>query len=61
VTPQPELQPNSLQHVPQEEDSFEIVVMVPAGEDTQDAQQLPQNNNHNNNNDHEEEEEDNVE
>jgi hypothetical protein len=38
VPPQPELQPDSPQHVPQGEDSFEIVVTVPAGEDMQDAQ-----------------------
>jgi hypothetical protein len=54
VPPQPEPQPNSPEYVPQEEDSFEIVVMVPAREDTQEAQQLPQNDNHDNN--HEEEE-----
>jgi hypothetical protein len=36
------------------EDSFEIVVTIPAGEDTQETQQLPQNDNHVD--DHEEEE-----
>jgi hypothetical protein len=54
VSPQAEPQPNSPLYVPQEEDSFEIMVMVPAREDTQEAQQLPQNGN--NDNDHEEEE-----
>jgi hypothetical protein len=43
---QPELQPNSPQHVIQGEDSFEIVVTVPIGEDTQEAQHMPQNNDH---------------
>jgi hypothetical protein len=57
VSTQPEPQPNSPQYVPQEEDSFDIVVIVPVGEDTQEAQQLLQNNN----NDHEEVEEDNEE
>jgi hypothetical protein len=38
VPPPPELQPDSPLHVPQGEDSFEIVVMVSAGEDTQEAQ-----------------------
>jgi hypothetical protein len=52
VPPQPEPKPNSPQHIPQGEDSFEIVFAVPAGEDTQEAQQLPQNDNH----DHDEEE-----
>jgi hypothetical protein len=47
-----EPQPNSPQYVPEREHSFEIVVTVPAGEDMQDAQQLPQNNNQ----DHQEEE-----
>jgi hypothetical protein len=41
VPPLLEPQPDSPQYVPQGEDSFEIVVMVPAGEDTQEAQQLP--------------------
>jgi hypothetical protein len=45
--------PDSPQHVPYGEDSFEIVVTFPAGEDMQEAQQLPHNDNH----DHEEEEE----
>jgi hypothetical protein len=44
VPPQPEPQPDSPQYIPQEEDSFGIVVMVLTGEDTQEAQQLPQNN-----------------
>jgi hypothetical protein len=56
MSPQPEPHPNSPQHVPQE-DSFEIMVMVPAGEDTRDAQQLSPNDIHNNDNDQEEEEE----
>jgi hypothetical protein len=34
VSPQPEPQSDSPQYVPQEVDSFEIVVTVPAGEDT---------------------------
>jgi hypothetical protein len=54
VPPPPEPQPDSPQYVPQGEDSFEIVVMVLAGEDTQEAQQLPHNDDHNN--DHGEEE-----
>jgi hypothetical protein len=60
VPPQPELQPDSPQHVPQGEDSFEIVVTVPAGEDTQEAQHMPQNDDHDQqeeeNNEEEEEE-----
>jgi hypothetical protein len=48
VLPPPEPQPNSPQYVPQREDSFEIVVTVPIGEDTQEAQQLPQNDDHDN-------------
>jgi hypothetical protein len=54
VPPPPELQSDSPQYIPQGEDSFEIVVTVPAGEDMQEAQQLPQNDNHVD--DHEEEE-----
>jgi hypothetical protein len=50
----PEPQPDSPYYIPQGEDSFEIVVMVPAEEDTQEAKQLPQNDDHDN--DHEEEE-----
>jgi hypothetical protein len=46
VPPQPEPQPNSPQYVPQVEDSFKIVVMVPAGEDKQEAQQMLQNEDH---------------
>jgi hypothetical protein len=38
VPPQQEPQPNSPQYVPQEEDSFKIVVTVPMGENTQEAQ-----------------------
>jgi hypothetical protein len=38
VSPQPEPQPYSPQYVPQEEDSIEIVVTIPAGEDMQEAQ-----------------------
>jgi hypothetical protein len=34
VPPPPEPQPDSPQYVPQGEDSFEIVVTVPAGEGT---------------------------
>jgi hypothetical protein len=48
VQPQPEPQSDSPLYIPQGEDSFEIVVMVPAGEDTQEAQQLLQNNDHDN-------------
>jgi hypothetical protein len=59
VSPQPEPQPNSPQYVPQDKDSFEIVVTVPVGEDTQEAQQLPQNDNHNDDHEHDEEEQDN--
>jgi hypothetical protein len=54
VRPPPEPQPNSSQYIPQGENSFEIVVTVPVGEDTQDAQLLPQNDDHDN--DHGEEE-----
>jgi hypothetical protein len=54
MPPQPEPQPDSPQYVPHEEDNFKIVVTVPMGEDTQKAQQLPQNKNHDD--DHEEEE-----
>jgi hypothetical protein len=39
VPPQQEPQPDS----PQEEEPFEIVVTVPAGEDSQEAQPMPQN------------------
>jgi hypothetical protein len=42
VPPQQELQPNS----PQEEEPFEIVVTVPTGEDSQEAQPMPQNHDH---------------
>jgi hypothetical protein len=62
VPPSPEPQPDSPQYVPQGEDSFEIVVTVPVGEDKQKAQQLPQNDDHDNdhgeeiNNEEEEEE-----
>jgi hypothetical protein len=42
VLPQQEPQPNS----PQEDEPFEIVVTVPAGEDTQEAQPMPQNDDH---------------
>jgi hypothetical protein len=66
VPPQPEPQLDSPQYVPQEEDSFEIMVMVPTREEgqeaTEEAQQLPQNNenndNHDNGNNDDEEEED---
>jgi hypothetical protein len=40
VPPQPELQPDSPQHITQGEDSFEIVVIVPIGEDMQEAQHM---------------------
>jgi hypothetical protein len=43
VPPQQEPQPNS----PQEEEPFKIVVTVPIGEDSQEAQPMPQNHNHN--------------
>jgi hypothetical protein len=46
VPPWPEPQNDSPQHVPRGEDSFEIVVTVPVGEDTQEAQQMPQNDDH---------------
>jgi hypothetical protein len=46
VPPQSEPQPDSPQHIPQGEDSFEIVVTVPVGEDTQEAQHMPQNDEH---------------
>jgi hypothetical protein len=39
VPPQQEAQPDS----PQEEEPFEIVVTVPTGEDSQEAQPMPQN------------------
>jgi hypothetical protein len=54
VPPPPEPQPDSPQYVLEEVDSFEIVVTVLAGDDTREAQQLPQNDDHDN--DHEEEE-----
>jgi hypothetical protein len=44
--PQLEPQFDSPQHVPQGEDSFEIVVTVPTGEDMQEAQHMPQNDDH---------------
>jgi hypothetical protein len=42
VPPQQEPQHDS----PQEDEPFEIVVTVPAGEDTQEAQPMPQNDDH---------------
>jgi hypothetical protein len=42
VSPQQEPQRDS----PQEDEPFEIVVTVLAGEDTQEAQPMPQNNDH---------------
>jgi hypothetical protein len=42
VPPQQEPQPDS----PQEEEPFEIVVKVPVGEDSQEAQPMPQNHDH---------------
>jgi hypothetical protein len=59
VPPPLEPQPDSPQYVPHGEDYIEIVVMVPTVEDTQEAQQLPQNDDHNN--DHGEEENNNEE
>jgi hypothetical protein len=48
------------QHITQGEDSFEIVVTIPTGEDTQEAQHMPQNDDHDQqgeeNNEEEEEE-----
>jgi hypothetical protein len=44
-------------YVPQVADSFKIVVTVPVGEDTQEAQQLLQNDNHNDDHEDDEEEE----
>jgi hypothetical protein len=46
VPPQPEPQPDSHQHIPQGEDSFEIVVTVLVGEDTHEAQLMLQNDDH---------------
>jgi hypothetical protein len=46
VPPPPEPQPNSPQYIPQGEHSFEIVVTISVGEDTQEAQQLPQKDDH---------------
>jgi hypothetical protein len=61
VPHRPEPQPDSPQHVTQGEDSFEIVVIVLAGEDTQEARHIPQNDDHDQqgeeNNEEEEEEE----
>jgi hypothetical protein len=56
VPPQSEPQPDPPQYIPQEEDSFEIVVAVPVGEDMQEDQQLPQNDNHDNVHEDQEEE-----
>jgi hypothetical protein len=56
VPPQQEPQHDS----PQEDEPFEIVVTIPAGEDTQEAQHMPQNDDHDQqgeeNNEEEEEE-----
>jgi hypothetical protein len=61
VPPQQEPQHDS----PQEDEPFEIVVTVPAGEDTQEAQPMPQNDDHDQrekeNNEKEEEEGDKAE
>jgi hypothetical protein len=65
-SPQQEPKHDSPQYIPRVEDPIEILVMVPAGveaqEATEEAHQLPQNNGnndgHDNDNDHEEEEED---
>jgi hypothetical protein len=54
VPPQQEPQPDS----PQVEEPFEIVVTVPAGEDSQEAQPMPQNHDQQEEEDSEEEEED---
>jgi hypothetical protein len=54
VPPQQEPQPDS----PQEEEPFEIVVTVPAGEDSQEAQPMPQNPDQQEEEDNEREEED---
>jgi chromosome condensin MukBEF MukE localization factor len=40
VPPPLEIQPDSSKYIPHGEDSFKIVVTVPVGEDTQEAQQL---------------------
>jgi hypothetical protein len=53
VPPQQEPQPDS----PQEEEPFEIVVTVPAGEDSQEAQPMPQNHDQQEEEDNEKEEE----
>jgi hypothetical protein len=53
VPPQQEPQPDS----PQEEEPFEIVVTVPAGEDSQEAQSMPQNHDQQEEEDNEREEE----
>ena len=54
VPPQQEPQPDS----PQEEEPFEIVVTIPAGEDSQEAQPMPQNHDQQEEEDNEKEEED---
>jgi hypothetical protein len=54
VPPQQEPQPDS----PQEEEPFKIVVTVPAGEGSQEAQPMPQNHDQQEEEDIEEEEED---
>jgi hypothetical protein len=54
VPPQQEPQPDS----PLEEEPFEIVVTVPAGEDSQEAQPMPQNHDQHEEEDNEKEEED---
>jgi hypothetical protein len=54
VLPQQEPQPDS----PQEEEPFEIVVTVPTGEDSQEAQPMPQNRDQQEKEDNEKEEED---
>jgi hypothetical protein len=53
VPPQQEPQPDS----PQEEEPFEIVVTVPAGEDSQEAQPMPQNHDQQEEEDNEKEDE----
>jgi hypothetical protein len=54
VPPQQEPQADS----PQEEEPFEIVVTVPAGEDSQETQPMPQNHDQQEEQDNEKEEED---
>jgi hypothetical protein len=57
VSPQQEPQPDS----PQEEESFEIVVTVPAGEDSQETQPMSQNHDQQEEEDNEKEDGNNAE